>query len=330
MPRPIPRKLTCGVSAASRISDAWRMLALLSGLNAFVVDAIADMHVSTVALASRAYTERKFGGSQVQAESYVFMEGHFFPGIRVDRSIDRMTFRHIAESLAPELARSQFFPAKDPHAADLLVVVHWGTTKPYGTEQQMSVRTEPVTDMTGTSNGANGASQRSFVSPSVNDVQAIMQHDAATPWAGSGADAPQISTFGVSQAAEEVEREMTQGSNAKLLGYDADLRRLSTSSFSSPEEDSLHFDLSTERYFIILKAYDLREKISSGHRRRAVWTVHLNMRSLGINFETALASMGRTAAEFAGRSTDRIQITLPGVREGKVETGPPIILGVVK
>ena len=45
------------------------------------------------------------------------------------------SFSRIAEALAPELAQHQYFPAKDFRAADLLLVVHWGTTRPVPEEQ---------------------------------------------------------------------------------------------------------------------------------------------------------------------------------------------------
>ena len=293
------------------------------------------MQVSVVSTATPAYTARKFADGKVLPETYAFMEGKFFSGITVDRSIDRMPFRRIAEALAPELARQQLFPAKDLRSANLLVVMHWGTTIPYVDEAQ-SNRTSPTTDATGTTaSGPNETTQlRAWddngsgagFSDNGHRMFDIADRFPDTP---TGADSNVVGDA-FAAAGAFADRDMRARNNMQLLGYTSAMLRVVRSATSTAEEDSLRFDLTTERYFIILKAYDLREKVSPKHPRRALWTVHLNMRSQGINFESALASMSQTSPDFIGRTTDKVNLTTPRIRKGRVETAPLIYLGEAK
>ena len=89
-------------------------------------------------------------------------------------------------------------------------------------------------------------------------------------------------------------------------------------------------DLSSERYFIIVKAYDLRATPPPGRRSRAIWSLYANCSSPGNNFTDALNLMGAAAANFFGRTTDGMITTRPDEREGKVNLAPLIILGEAK
>jgi len=127
-----------------------------------------------------------------------------------------------------------------------------------------------------------------------------------------------------------VRSDLGLATNAQLLGYTGALRALGTTLGPSTDEATLRFDLVGERYFIILKAYSLRQKIAAGQPRRAVWTLHLNMRSPGTNFREARDRMSVTAADFFGRLTDAIQTVHSRPRDGRVEVGTPVVVGEKK
>jgi len=311
-----------------------RTVALAVSLHSLTTAMRADPHVSVVSFATPAYTQRKFNGTQIQPESYVFMAGRFVSGITVDPSIDRMTFRRIAEALAPELAQQHYFPAKDYRAADLLLVVHWGTTRPISEEEPPPPDNRALKDASGTSApGVNETQQlRAWDNPnggvdeSAQRMFSIADEFPDTP---TGVDSQSVSNPFL-RAGEMATRQMTMADNMQLLGYARTMRRHSGSAVVSPEEESLRFDLSTERYFVIIQAFDLHQPVPRGQRRRPVWTVHLNMRSPGTDFAQALASMGHTAVDYFGRNADSVQIVRPKIREGKIELGEPIILGEAK
>jgi hypothetical protein len=282
---------------------------------------LADPSVIVSATANPDYTERKFGGEKTTPESYVVMQGRYFEGGIVDGSIDRMPFRHIAEIFAPELARRKFWPAKDAKDADLLIVVHWGTTNPQVSTVEMLARTSVLPD----------------VSVARENKQIMAEGAAATGDAVMGmmSEGPSreanelLQMESLNQLSDQITNDLSSANAAQLLGYTKNLRKFGRQMMSSAEEQTLRLDLSQMRYFIILKAYNLHAA-TRAERGRAVWTLHLNMSSPGNNFHTALASMSVAAADFVGRTTDEVQTVRQPVREGHVEIGPLLILGEVK
>lgn len=307
-----------------------RRVVLAGWFGLAAVEAMADPRVIVVATANPAYTHRKFDGPKPRPETYVVAQGRFFPGHTADRSIDQLPFRDMIGQIAPELARQQYLPATDPAAADLLIVVHWGTTIPFVSFEQMTARPNPITDVSSTADGvvrnlrddqARGAGQDQ------GDVgeQAMLQNASRFAGLATSAD-QQLDMDRLELLGDQVSQDLTVGSNVQLLGYGPELRRLRQSIFSSEEERTLLSDLTTERYFVILKAYDLKEPILPGQMRRSVWTVHLNMRSPGTNFGTALGRMSNVAASFVGRTTDRARTERARVREGTVTIGPVTIV----
>ena len=282
---------------------------------------LADPSVIVSATANTEYTQRKYGGEETTPESYVVMQGHYFDGPIVDRSIERMPFRRIAEIFAPELARRKYWPAKDPKDADLLIVVHWGTTSPHVSTLEMLARTSAVPDVSVARENKQIMGEAAAASGDV--AMGIMSE-------GPSREANDLLQMeNLNQLNDQIANDLSSANAAQLLGYTRNLRKLGQQLMSSAEEQTLRLDLSQLRYFIILKAYNLHAP-TPAERGRAVWTLHLNMSSPGNNFHTALARMSVAAADFAGRTTDAVQTVRPPVHEGHVEIGPLLILGEVK
>ncbi len=297
-----------------RSRNCWCWFAALAV--AWPAVASADEHVAVSASADAAYTQRKFAGAKVRAESYVFMEGTFVPGQTVDRSIERMPFRRVAEFLAPELARQQFFPAPEASGADLLIVVHWGTTTPRTSAAEMRGQVTLSLDQT----------QERALQKEIN-AQAAGSSDAMAAWLNAGSEIDRQMGFEqMERFTDTLDGDYANANNAKLLGYTKSLQRYEQRVFGSAEETTLRSDLSTERYFVILKAYDLKAPLAPGEKRRAVWTAHLNLRSPGTNFGTALRRMGLVGADFFGRTTATVETQRPKVKEGRVILGPLVII----
>lgn len=293
---------------------SWKWLAALAVW--LPVGLPADEHVAVSASADAAYTQRKFDGPKVRPESYVFMEGTFVPGQTIDRSIDRMPFRRVAEFLAPELARQQFFPAPDAKIADLLIVVHWGTTTPRTSGAEMRGQVTLSLD-----NSQERALQKEI------NTQAAGSSDAVAAWLATGSEIDRQMGFDQAERfTDTLDNDYATANNAKLLGYTKSLKQYEQRVFGSAEETTLRSDLTTERYFVILKAYDLKAPLAPGEKRQAVWTAHLNMRSPGSNFSTALKRMGLVGADYFGRSTPTVETQRPKVKEGRVILGPLVII----
>jgi len=284
--------------------------------------AFADQHVAVTAFAKSEYTQRKYENGKPRLETYVFMQGKYFEGRTADRSIERLTFRQLVEFLAPELARQNYLPTPELKAADLLLVVHWGTTVPLvESDPSRTLASIPTADEVQHDLAAAWASDPSTRVPEI---------DHMSDWNISSSEPYRAIEFEqLDQNAARIENDFRAATNAQLLGYVRDLRRAEKSAFLGTAEATLRSDLASERYFIIIKAYDLKDPQPAGHARRAVWTLYLNMRSPGQNFTTALSRMGNVAVDYFGRSTDSVVTARPHERTGTVTLGPLTIVGEV-
>lgn len=294
--------------------------------------AYADNRVAVVGVAEDAYTKIKYAdGAEPKSETYVVMRGRYFEGATVDHSIERMTFRQLLGYLTPKLAKQQYWPAKSVETADLLLVVHWGATNPRVGTLEMIGRTSLTTD---TSNTAAGIVKSDLAS----QARASGAGDAYVPDAFSMAALMNPYTNETNQqlwmddldhSLEQVLTEQSAGNLAGLLGYSDALRSLRRGLASSEDETTLRYDMTKERYFIILRAYDMRPKTKQ-NPPKPVWTLHLNVSSPGNNFRTAMEHMSTATINFVGRTTDRVATVKAKHLEAKVELGEPIILEQTK
>lgn len=282
----------------------------------------ADKNVVVIARANPEYAQARIGeDGKPKPETYVFMEGNHYKGHTVDRSIERMTFRDIAGFIAPELAKQQYLPGPSAAEADLLLIVHWGTTLPKVGLQEMTGRLTQEIDHNRLT------------------LETLKEFDAAPEIEGNFGGLPEEMTmpYGHEQLADqdfhrlneltdEFSQQSRESSNVTLLGYADELHRLGKRSWTTELERSLRYDLNTERYFIIIKAYELKKKTSSVLANRPVWTMHINIRSPGNNFQTALDRMSRVAALFAGQTTVEAKTVRARVTTGTVTLAPLVIL----
>jgi hypothetical protein len=277
----------------------------------------ADPRVIVSAVASPDYTAHKYGGGKERPESYIVMQGHYFPGGIVDPSIEQMPFRKIAEVFAPELAKRQYWPAKDAKEADLLIVVHWGTTAPKISTMEMMARSNPLPDVTG---ARDNKQMRMDTAGAGGDFVGAMAAGL------NNEDTRQFDMYELERLGDQVTNDFTSARAVQLLGYTKALRKFEKNMVSSAEEYSLRLDLTQMRYFIILRAYDLHAA-TPVERRRAVWTLYLNVSSPGNSFTMAVDRMSVASINYVGRSTENVEAVLPTVPEGKVKIGPLVILG---
>ena len=117
-------------------------VAVLGGLVA--VECLADQIVTVNAAASPGYTQHKFGAGKTTPETYVVKAGQFVAGEMANDSLNGTPFRRVVEALAPELARRQYLPARNPKDADLLIVMNWGSGAVHWPLQAPAFFREPV------------------------------------------------------------------------------------------------------------------------------------------------------------------------------------------
>lgn len=288
----------------------------ITGLAA--TQAFAANQIALTSVAKEGYAAGRKDGDTLRPETFVFMQGRHFSGITRDPSIEKMPFRRIAEYLVPQLAKQNYVPAKELAKADLLLVVHWGTTTPHVSERTLLAR-----------ESASAPISESFDVMAHNNLVASMGDDGAAAMVSSyNPEGDILRTENLERIAEQTQADFSGSSNAKLLGYSRTLARMGKKSNTTTSEETLRGDLSSERYFLIVRAYDLREKAKKN--RRPIWTLHVNVRSPGNNFETALSRMSHASADYFGLTTDEVETIKPRIRGGDVIIPPFKIMGEVE
>jgi hypothetical protein len=270
----------------------------------------ANDRVVVVANAEESYTDRKFGDGKAARESYVIMQGRYFGGTTADSSLRRMTIRDIVSYLVPQLAEQNFVPAKTTGEADLVLAVHWGVTNPRVGRLEMMGRSDVFTP-----------TELSPADPSASTDEQE-KTSALNNLLGSDDRYQNLELLNDYAVAEHSDRNLAQ-----LLGYTDALRKHASTMVTSAEEQTLRSDLSKERYFIIVRAYELRTA-TAAKPRRPVWTLHLNVSSPGNNFRTAMTRMSHVAPDFVGRTSKDVQSVRARAPSGKVDLGDAIILGM--
>ncbi len=280
---------------------ALTFLALFAGLAALACPLRAVDPVAVSSTASEEYAQQKFGPGAPKPESYLFFQGKFFGGTTRDPNLEHAQFNDIVKILAGNMVRQNYFPTKDPKNADLLIVVHWGTTTVYENPNQQD-------DL-----------QRK------ND--AIAAEQAAPPSMDHSALNQELAIADLEQGTEE----NSIAFNARLLGFRQQLaqesNKLSSSSSGvSDGEIALKLLLSEERYFIILMAYDYHT-MKKGTPPKLLWSTRFSIRSPGNSFTASLPVMSKVAADYFGHPIDGLRIEKPDVPRGKVDVGVPQVVG---
>ena len=87
--------------------------------------------------------------------------------------------------------------------------------------------------------------------------------------------------------------------NSKLLGFYPYLRWEHFTGITPQDEYELRAALRTERYFIIVTAFDFQELLKNKTWKR-VWSTRFNIRSPGTNFRKAHLALSKAAAPYFG------------------------------
>jgi hypothetical protein len=255
-------------------------------------------YVTVSSTAAKDYVRPLVGrNGELRPESYVFAEGEFFGGSTRDAGMEKVPFREVVTTVGRSLARQNYFPAKDPKLADLLVVVYWGTTT-VEEDPNKQLNVEALNSAVAGYNAAVAAAAQGGPPADPAELNgALNERDNAATSANS------IAAF-----------------NAKLLGYSTALRKRRDDVNVSTEERTYREDLAEERYFVVLMAYDYAALMKE-HTRRLRWTTRMSVSASGANFRTSLAAMNQMAANYFGKQVDDLQRGPVTPKEGKVEIG---------
>ena len=271
----------------------------LAVLTAGVAVGAKDSSVAASATAGSDYTRAKDEKGRPVAESYVFAEGKFFGGNTHDGSLDKMTFPAITKTLAVSLAKQNYFPAPNVESAQLVIMVHWGTTEIYE---------DPMRDIN------LQAAQ-----------EALTAFNAAQEAGGMGDPTALNQATGQLNMAQQSQLAAINR-NAVLLGYARTLEKERREMVTTNAEITMANELAEERYFVILMAYDNQVRVKE-KKSKPLWITRLSVRSPGNNFTEALPALATVGADIFGQQHDDLVRVRAPLNRGSVKLGELEVLG---
>ncbi len=263
------------------------------------VIAAQEASIAASATAGSDYQRPRDAAGAVRPETYVFAEGQFLGGGTVDRGLEQTTFAQVTRTLAVNLARQNYLPAPDLNSAQLVIMVHWGTTM---------VSEDPMKDI------------------NLQRAQEALATFSAEQEANGLADPTALNsaTSAMGMARQGVQDAVNR--NAVLLGFARSLERERSQMMTSTAEITMSNELNEERYFVILMAYDNQTRLKE-RKSRLMWVTRLSVRSPGNNFTEALPALARVGAEVFGRQVDGLVRVKAPLGRGTVTIGELEVLG---
>lgn len=303
-----------------RYPSLWQKLAYVVMLLGTALSSSAEKLVLASSNATRDYEQKRIVDGKRQRESYVFMAGRYLAGNTHDKSLDKTSFRTIAERLAQDLRTQDYFPADSLTKADLLLVVHWGVTA--------GRNRDSVALASSAENLANLGLESQVAQENLEEAIARGDMDAA----GQARD---ILTNLGNETRSEYQNlgnlEQSGGENsAALLGLSSDLLKEDKTLFDHERRKTLFEMTRDECYFVVVMAYDAPTLVSTKKLKR-VWSMRVSMSSAGVNFHQALDRLCQTASRYFGTRQDNVAFDYPADRKRKerVDLGELVVIGPV-
>ncbi len=302
---------------SSPLRIATGILALCSAAALCQTTALAEEVEAVTSRASNDYVRKKLPDGSYEEETYAFAKGGFWSGDRNDKTIDKLGFTEVAQTIAVPLASQNYVPAKDPKSTRLMIMVYWGTT----------IAPEHASDSPVYQNLTHASEQLNQVWP------ASQQHDAfgnsKLPPAGAVSQFDALTTAIAAVQAENRIRDNMDRRNAEMLGYDS----WWDSTFNAPngsaqelrKQDMLN-ELEQDRYFVVLMAYDF-QMMWKEKKPKLLWETRFSVSQHNNEFDKRLGAMAAYAAQYFGQDTHGL--THRPIPEGRVEVGDIKNLGTV-
>lgn len=225
--------------------------------------------VAIKAFATNEYTVDR-ATDETPVQTYFIAEGKYYPGNMDRPSMGEVTFNQIAQDLAFNLKRQNFFSETNKDKGDLLILVHYGVTD-YDPDYMDERNIDSIDDF--------GFGDVENDDPLL--VSAIREEF-------------QAQVFDMQTTNEANAREL--GVKAQLLGIDEIFNQRAT----DQQINELRVMLEEERYFIVLNAFDL--PLFRQGEKKMVWSTRYSIRAGGKRFDQALAELNVVASDFFGKN----------------------------
>ena len=246
---------------------------------------------------SNGYVRGKMPDGSFKRETYAISNGGYSSGIARDESIDSIKFPTIAGVVAQHLARQNYFLAQDSKSADLLLVISWGKTIPFSDGPNREAQNQALDAM----NMARSTTPQGAQPRSADGIQSPAQavNDAAR-------SALEGSLFEL-QLFNSI-REKANEKNARLLGYMKEINsRNNMSRFAGAGSyfDDLISDIETDRYYVIVTAYDFRAATQE-KKQKQLWSTRVSIQAQGNQFNERLIAMMDNASRHFGQDSGQL------------------------
>jgi hypothetical protein len=255
----------------------------------------ADGITAVFSRTSDDYSRATLPDGSFEAETYAFGDGGYYGSAIRDDTIDNLTFRDVAHTIADSLAGKNYIAGRDPNRTKLLIMVYWGATD--GAMDFSSLRA---------ASSGDGRLRRGSGSQSYGDDYASNSWGLATGIYG----------------AASTQAQMTDTRNAKILGY---LDEITLQGAKARRE---RYDLLNEveysRYFVVLMAYDF-QLMWKHKEHKLLWESRFSVREQGNDFTMALPAMAKYASDYFGQDSHGLVRTR--VPDGRIYMGDPTIIG---
>jgi len=289
-----------------------RLLAGLLVMAAGTVRADNEYSVLTSVMAKTAkdYHRVKGPDGKWEREYYTLVNGGPADGTIRDSAQGRVPFVAIATVLAQHLARQGYYPATNPDQVDHLLVVNWGTTRPFAD----AVYREGLDNVMDAMNTMSLKGQ-SAAQARANAVASAAQGDGSVNLTGTAEDMEAEAADSALQNAMIMQDMMNRSRNqanartAHLLGYMDNINLA-----DGPQRyagggdlyDELIADVEEARYYVILSAYDFDRTVRQ-QKPKIQWVTRMSIRAPGNSFAEKAATMIAYASSRFGQNTGGLE-----------------------
>ena len=252
-------------------------------------------------------------------EFYAIGYGGRVDGTVWDTTQEKENFPEIAGIVAEELAKQNYHFSPDKNTADLLIVLHWGTTAPFNSGN--------LTDSVNLAGDAFRA---------LNDAQSVQVEVDTTSQESTSQTVSLVSEQQMeiqranaaldgaltSMQAERADQSRRDEQTAKVLGYTDELARNNDMArfAGSDRFNVLINEVQEPRYYVVVTAYDFDEITNQKKKKRKPdpeWITRFSIRTRGNDFMDRIDDMAMRAGNYFGRESGR----LIRQRTGEVEIG---------
>jgi hypothetical protein len=303
------------------------MLLPAAPLSAFSRSSSVPVEVSSIVTrTSPDYQRKRQANGAFAREYYALSNAGAASGSVQDPTVREVPFPELAGALAQHLGRQNYFLANNARDANILLVVHWGTTMAglhggyTGAIDQASTAASGIAHL----NPSQG-----FVRP-IDRVAERAARGAGDPEADANIDALESAHESAMMVLhmQNRQRDMVNQQNARLLGYIDEINDrdgIQRWAGGGQSYDDLIGDIEEPRYYINVSAYDFRRATERGERK-LLWTTKISLRYRGNRFTERFNDMLAAAAPYYGQH--HRELIRRDLREVRVEIGEAEVVGV--